>query len=173
MPATALRKAWAKAERFLQYQTQPLSYLRHVLGIEPWTGRNGKRGQLELVQDIGDSVRRQLAGNVYAPKIFRVDSAHGVGKTYQATAAQQRTALTRTYGKGKEPADLLAGIARTETSAISVANSTFATRLSSLYSASTERINSATAAVQAKDKQVAAQRLATVHQVTQQLAGLR
>lgn len=54
------------------------------MGIEPWAGRNGKRGQLELVQDIGESVRRQLAGDVYAPKIFRVDSAHGVGKTYIA-----------------------------------------------------------------------------------------
>ncbi len=55
-----------------------------MLSIEPWAGRNGKRGQLELVQDIGDSVRRQLAGDQYAPKIFRVDSAHGVGKTYIA-----------------------------------------------------------------------------------------
>lgn len=36
------------------------------------------------MQDIGESVRRQLAGDVYAPKIFRVDSAHGVGKTYIA-----------------------------------------------------------------------------------------
>lgn len=55
-----------------------------MLGIEPWAGRNGKRGQLELVQDIGKSVARQLAGDVNAPKIFRVDSAHGVGKTYIA-----------------------------------------------------------------------------------------
>ncbi|GAA5503006.1 hypothetical protein Dxin01_02755 [Deinococcus xinjiangensis] len=52
--------------------------------IEPWAGRNGKRGQLELVQDIGASVKRQLAGDASAPKIFRVDSAHGVGKTYIA-----------------------------------------------------------------------------------------
>ncbi|OWL98997.1 hypothetical protein CBQ26_00625 [Deinococcus indicus] len=36
------------------------------------------------MQDIGESVRRQLAGDEYAPKIFRVDSAHGVGKTYIA-----------------------------------------------------------------------------------------
>lgn len=34
------------------------------------------------MQDIGESVRRQLAGDKTAPKIFRVDSAHGVGKTY-------------------------------------------------------------------------------------------
>lgn len=55
-----------------------------MLSIEPWAGRHGKRGQLELVQDIGESVRRQLAGDEYAPKVFRVDSAHGVGKTYIA-----------------------------------------------------------------------------------------
>ena len=36
------------------------------------------------MQDIGDSVRRQLAGDVYAPKTFRVDSAHGTGKTFIA-----------------------------------------------------------------------------------------
>ncbi|UWX64187.1 hypothetical protein [Deinococcus rubellus] len=55
-----------------------------MLNIHPWAGRNGKRGQLELVQDIGASVRRQLAGDKAAPKIFRVDSAHGVGKTFIA-----------------------------------------------------------------------------------------
>lgn len=36
------------------------------------------------MQDIGKSVERQLAGDVNAPKIFRVDSAHGVGKTFVA-----------------------------------------------------------------------------------------
>lgn len=36
------------------------------------------------MQDIGRSVERQLAGDADAPKIFRVDSAHGVGKTYIA-----------------------------------------------------------------------------------------
>lgn len=36
------------------------------------------------MQDIGRSVERQLAGDVNAPKIFRVDSAHGVGKTFVA-----------------------------------------------------------------------------------------
>ena len=36
------------------------------------------------MKDIGDSVRRQLDGDPTAPKIFRVDSAHGVGKTYIA-----------------------------------------------------------------------------------------
>ena len=66
-PAAALAKEKKKAERFIQYQANPLGYLRDVLGIEPWAGRNGKRGQLELVQDIGKSVARQLAGDVHAP----------------------------------------------------------------------------------------------------------
>ncbi|GAQ23892.1 hypothetical protein DEIGR_400025 [Deinococcus grandis] len=81
-PAAALRQARKQAERFTQYQTNPLGYLQDILNIHPWKGRNGKRGQYELVQDIGESVRRQLEGDEYAPKIFRVDSAHGVGKTY-------------------------------------------------------------------------------------------
>lgn len=62
-----------------------MGYCRDVLGIEPWAGRNGNKGQLELFQDIGESVRRQLAG-LPATKIFRVEAGHGVGKTFGAAA---------------------------------------------------------------------------------------
>lgn len=51
-----------------------------MLGLSPWAGRNAK-GQRELFQDIGKSVRQQLAGEP-AIKIFRVEAGHGVGKTY-------------------------------------------------------------------------------------------
>lgn len=57
--------------------------MREILGIDPWAGRNGQKGQLELFQDIGESVRRQLAGEP-ACKVFHVEAGHGVGKTYGA-----------------------------------------------------------------------------------------
>jgi hypothetical protein len=54
------------------------------LGFTPWSGRNGRKGQLELFRDIENSVKRQLAGDTTAPQIFRVESCHSVGKTYGA-----------------------------------------------------------------------------------------
>jgi len=70
------------AKRFEKYQTDPVSYSREILGVQPWAGVNAK-GQLELFQDIGESVRKQLAGE-QAIKIFRVEAGHGVGKTFGA-----------------------------------------------------------------------------------------
>ncbi len=69
--------------RFVHYQADPLGYMRGVLGMEPWAGCNGKPGQLELVQDVGESVRAQLAGEPHQ-KVFRLEAGHGVGKTYVA-----------------------------------------------------------------------------------------
>lgn len=63
----------------------PAGYAREILGISPWAGANGQKGQLELFEDIGESVRLQLAGEP-ANKIFRVEAGHGVGKTYGAAA---------------------------------------------------------------------------------------
>lgn len=127
--------------------------------------RNNAAGRLRVEQDLGPRVLAAQKRVLEAQRDQAVAAA-------EETARQQRTKLTATYGKGKEPADLLANIARGEQSAINTANSTFSTKLSALYSASTERINSATAAVQAKSQQVAQQRLATEQQVAQQLAGL-
>lgn len=68
--------------KLASYQTDPIGYFRDILKIEPWKGRN-QPGQYELLEDIGDSVRRQLAGES-AIRFFRVDAGHGVGKTYSA-----------------------------------------------------------------------------------------
>jgi hypothetical protein len=62
-----------------------VGYAREVLNMHPWEGRNGQKGQLELFQDIGESVRAQLAGEP-AVKVFHVEAGHGVGKTYGAAA---------------------------------------------------------------------------------------
>jgi len=58
-----------------------LKYFREILGIEPWAGTEEK-GQLELMLDIQQSVRRQLAGELNVPNTFRVAAGHGLGKTY-------------------------------------------------------------------------------------------
>lgn len=76
-----IKSAKAATEDFAKYQTDPVAYVREILGIEPWAGRNGNKGQLELFQDIGESVRLQLAGEP-ACKVFHVEAGHGVGKTY-------------------------------------------------------------------------------------------
>jgi hypothetical protein len=65
-----------------KFQIRPDLYLQTILGIELWKGVDGP-GQAEIVADIGESVRKQLAGEK-ANKIFRVEAGHGVGKTYVA-----------------------------------------------------------------------------------------
>lgn len=139
--------------------------MRQQLDTELSLYKNNAAGRLRVEQELGPKVLAAQKRVLEAQRDQAVTAA-------QTTATQQRTALAKTYGKGKEPADLLRGIADTESAAIGVANSTFATKLSALYSASTERINTATAAVQSKDKQVAQQRLDTEKAVAQQLAGL-
>lgn len=81
--AAGLAKARAAASRFKRYQGDLVGYCREILGVEPWPGRNGHKGQLELFEDISASVRAQLAGQP-APQVFRVEAGHGVGKTYGA-----------------------------------------------------------------------------------------
>ena len=76
-------KKWRGAYDYLRFQGDPVGYAETVLGLSPWPGRNAK-GQRELFEDIGESVRRQLAGDKSAPKIFRVEAGHGVGKTFGA-----------------------------------------------------------------------------------------
>lgn len=56
--------------------------MREVLGIEPWAGENGTAGQLEILQDIEQSVRDQLDGKENVPFIFLGEAAHGLGKTF-------------------------------------------------------------------------------------------
>ena len=74
----------AVADRFEQYQTDPARYCLDELAINLWSGR-GVPGQLELANDIGASIDLQLRGE-RAPKIFRCEAGHGVGKTYFAAA---------------------------------------------------------------------------------------
>ena len=68
------------------FQTDPISFCEQVLGFAPWPGRNGQPGQRELFEDIAGSVKRQIEGDDTAPIFFRVESCHGVGKTYGAAA---------------------------------------------------------------------------------------
>ncbi len=75
----AVGQASAKYEK---YKTDPIGFCERELGFSPWSGRNGQPGQRELFEDIADSVKRQLAGDDTAPIFFRVESCHGVGKTF-------------------------------------------------------------------------------------------
>jgi len=59
-----------------------VAFFREVLGIEPWKGENGRPGQLEILEDMGQSVRDQLDGLPNVPYIFLAEAAHGVGKTF-------------------------------------------------------------------------------------------
>jgi hypothetical protein len=67
---------------FEKYQPDPVGYAEEVLKLTPWPGANGAKGQRELFEDIGQSVKRQLACDPSAPRIFRVEAGNGVGKTY-------------------------------------------------------------------------------------------
>lgn len=69
-------------KRFERYQCDPIGFCERELGFSPWPGRNGKPGQRELFEDIAQSVRQQLAGDKSATIFFRVESCHGVGKTF-------------------------------------------------------------------------------------------
>lgn len=66
--------------RYEKYQRDPLGYAEKELGISPWPGR-GAKGQRELYEDVAASVSQQLAGQP-APRVFRVESGNGLGKTY-------------------------------------------------------------------------------------------
>lgn len=66
-------------QRLAGYRTNPIGYSRDILGIEPWKGRN-QPGQYELLHDIGESARLQMAGEP-TERFFRVEAGHGVGKT--------------------------------------------------------------------------------------------
>jgi len=68
--------------KYDKYKADPIGFCEKELGFSPWPGRNGQPGQRELFEDIADSVRRQMAGDDTAPVFFRVESCHGVGKTY-------------------------------------------------------------------------------------------
>jgi hypothetical protein len=67
---------------YARYRTDPIGYVEKELHVTPWSGRS-KKGQRELFADIGESVRKQLAGEP-AIRIFRVEAGHGVGKTFGA-----------------------------------------------------------------------------------------
>lgn len=57
-------------------------FFREVLGLEPWPGENGTSGQLEILQDMQQSIRDQLDGKEGVPFIFLGEAAHGLGKTF-------------------------------------------------------------------------------------------
>lgn len=65
-----------------RYSTDLIGFCERVLGMKPWRGMNGKPGQYEILEDIQDSVRRQLAGEQNVPYVFVIEAAHGLGKTY-------------------------------------------------------------------------------------------
>lgn len=67
---------------FRHYQREMLVFFRKVLGIEPWSGENGTPGQLEILQDMQQSIRDQLDGKENVPFIFLGEAAHGLGKTF-------------------------------------------------------------------------------------------
>jgi len=67
------------------YRTDLVAYCREQLEMEPWAGVDGEPGQLELFQDISESVRLQLEGKPHQ-KVFHVQAGHGVGKTRGAAA---------------------------------------------------------------------------------------
>ena len=72
------------AHAYERFQTDPIGYAEQVLEITPWPGSQAK-GQRELFADIGESVRKQLAGEP-THKIFRVEAGNGIGKTYGGAA---------------------------------------------------------------------------------------
>ncbi|WP_104992708.1 hypothetical protein [Deinococcus sp. NW-56] len=57
-------------------------FFRDVFGLEPWSGENGTAGQLEILQDMQQSIRDQLDGKENVPFIFLGEAAHGLGKTF-------------------------------------------------------------------------------------------
>ncbi|GAA5514765.1 hypothetical protein Dcar01_03526 [Deinococcus carri] len=139
--------------------------LKQSLDTELAAHKSSAADRLRVEQQLGPQILAAQKRVLELERKQAEDAAH-------ATANKQRAELTREYGKGKEPADLLKKIAETETTAVANAGKTFDTQLAALHGASAERINSATAAVQAKNKQVADQRVQTEKQVTQQLAGM-
>ncbi|ULH17361.1 hypothetical protein MF271_19415 (plasmid) [Deinococcus sp. KNUC1210] len=59
-----------------------VDFFREVLSITPWSGENGRPGQLEILQDMQQSICDQLDGKENVPFIFLGEAAHGLGKTY-------------------------------------------------------------------------------------------
>ncbi|GAA3995296.1 hypothetical protein GCM10022631_01850 [Deinococcus rubellus] len=76
------RTRGSEQERWNKYQHNLIGYCERVLGMTPWRGVNGYQGQRDILEDIQDSVNRQLAGDTEAPYIFVVEAAHSIGKTY-------------------------------------------------------------------------------------------
>lgn len=147
-------------------QTQAVvDQLQQALQTELAAHKNNAAERLRVEQQLGPKILAAQKRVLEAERDAAVKAA-------RAEAQSRRDALTKQYGKGKEPKDLLAGIAQVEMTAVGNAEKAFQTKLSTLYSASAERINSATAAVQAKNKQVAEQRVQTEQQVQQQLASM-
>lgn len=70
---------------FESYQTRLIDYAKEFHNINFWPSVHPDYdGQLEFFTDIQESVRQQLEGKEGAFRTFRVDSAHGMGKTYGA-----------------------------------------------------------------------------------------
>ncbi|MGY2892492.1 hypothetical protein [Deinococcus sp. UYEF24] len=76
------RSKGSEQDRWDKYRHDLIGYCQRVLGMTPWRGVNDHAGQLDILEDIQDSVNRQLAGDTEAPYIFVVEAAHSVGKTY-------------------------------------------------------------------------------------------
>lgn len=67
------------------YKTDLTGYSTEILGMTPWKGENGQKGQRELFDDISESVKNQIEG-LPSTKVFHVEAGHGVGKTKGAAA---------------------------------------------------------------------------------------
>jgi hypothetical protein len=98
--------------KFEPYRTDPVGYSEKFLGFSPWSGANDQPGQREIFEDIGESVRLQLAGEP-AERTFRVEAGHGVGKTIGAAALVNwffdcfPPSITMTTAPTKEQVELL------------------------------------------------------------------
>ena len=127
--------------------------------------RNDAAKRLEIEKNLGQSI---LGANkeVLALQLKQEQSAA------DEKAKVQQAALTKLYGKGKEPADQKADIETARLKARADAQTKYDNAASAAFLAQQERINSAQSAVTAKEKQVAEQKLAIQKQVTAQLAGL-
>ncbi|WP_414656759.1 phage tail tape measure protein [Deinococcus sp. VB343] len=126
--------------------------------------RDNAAKRLEVEQQLGPQLLAAQKRVLEAERDAAVQAARDKANT-------QRAAQAKLYGgKDKVPQTILDQIAKVEQDGVNTAETTFSTKLSSLYSAQQERINRATAAVQAKSRQAAEQRVQVEQQVTQQLA---
>jgi hypothetical protein len=91
----------ANADEFKQYQFEPRKYIDEKLGWQPWQGKDGKPGQVEVIDAYTDAIRQQLErrkyehGEAWDESVWkpgqtiknriRIEAGHTVGKTKLAS----------------------------------------------------------------------------------------